>query len=261
MHRFGPRIGVPGEPKEGGGLSFPTRMGFSAPEQSVKITMKRAFTLIELLVVIAIIAVLASILFPVYGRAKLAAKGSACISNLHQQGAAVMLYMNDNDDYYPQAVDPSDKAHPEMWDAFPDFKAKIPGMPLMSEALQPYLKNHDVFHCPADTGSLVLDDHFPFLYNAHPSQYQQFGSSYLYRTEITMTNQSQTSIDNPTQVNVFFDGAGHWHGSAPQATKDDTLQQFVDKCSQYRYCTLFGDIHVKSLHHDQLQKAWATPLE
>lgn len=223
--------------------------------------MRKGFTLIELLVVIAIIAVLAAILFPVYGRAKLAAKGSACISNLHQQGAAIMLYMNDSDDQFPQAVDPSDKLHPEMWDAFPDFKAKIPGLPLMSDALQPYLKSKDIFHCPADTGSLVLDDHFPFTYNAHPSQFQQFGSSYLYRTEITMTGQSQTSLSNPTHINVFFDGAGHWHGSAGPASAGDALDQFLNKCAQYRYSVLFGDVHVKSQTYDQLQSDWATPLE
>ena len=223
-------------------------------------SMKRAFTLIELMVVIAIICILAAMLFPVYGKAKLAAKGAVCISNLHQAGAALMLYMNDNDDYFPQAVDPSDKIHPEMWDAFPDFKAKIPDLPLMAEVLQPYLKNYDVFHCPADTGSLVLDDHFPFTYNGHPSQYKAFGSSYLYRTEITMTGQTQTSLSNPTATNVFFDGAGHWHGGAEQAAATDTIEQFLQKCSVYRYNVLFGDIHCKSLHHDQLQKAWATSL-
>lgn len=43
--------------------------------------MKRrpnGFTLIELLVVIAIIAILAAILFPVFARAKDAAKDTAC---------------------------------------------------------------------------------------------------------------------------------------------------------------------------------------
>ncbi len=63
--------------------------------------MKRAFTLIELLVVIAIIAILAAILFPVFAQAKEAAKKTACLSNNREIGIGVLMYMNDNDDYYP----------------------------------------------------------------------------------------------------------------------------------------------------------------
>jgi prepilin-type N-terminal cleavage/methylation domain-containing protein len=63
--------------------------------------MKRnrsAFTLIELLVVIAIIAILAAILFPVFAQAKLAAKGTASLSNTKQQSLGVIMYTNDYDD-------------------------------------------------------------------------------------------------------------------------------------------------------------------
>ena len=61
--------------------------------------MKRsAFTLIELLVVIAIIAILAAILFPVFAQAKQAAKKTADLSNMKQQGTATQIYLNDSDD-------------------------------------------------------------------------------------------------------------------------------------------------------------------
>jgi prepilin-type N-terminal cleavage/methylation domain-containing protein len=59
---------------------------------------KKAFTLIELLVVIAIIAILASILFPVFAQAKLAAKKTVSISNLKQIGLASKMYEGDYDD-------------------------------------------------------------------------------------------------------------------------------------------------------------------
>jgi len=61
----------------------------------------KAFTLIELLVVIAIIAILASILFPVFAQAKQAAKKTVCISNQKQIGTAIQMYLNDVDDTLP----------------------------------------------------------------------------------------------------------------------------------------------------------------
>ncbi len=59
---------------------------------------KKGFTLIELLVVIAIIAILAAILFPVFGRARENARRSACQSNLRQIGLGIQQYMQDYDE-------------------------------------------------------------------------------------------------------------------------------------------------------------------
>lgn len=62
---------------------------------------RKGFTLIELLVVIAIIAILAAILFPVFARARNAAKASNCESNLKQIGNALKMYLSDWEDTYP----------------------------------------------------------------------------------------------------------------------------------------------------------------
>jgi len=64
----------------------------------------RAFTLIELLVVIAIISILASILFPVFARAREQARKASCQSNLKQIGIAMMMYTQDYDEKYPFAA-------------------------------------------------------------------------------------------------------------------------------------------------------------
>ncbi len=61
----------------------------------------RGFTLIELLVVIAIIAILAAILFPVFAKARQAARASSCQNNLKQIGTALNMYSQDYEETYP----------------------------------------------------------------------------------------------------------------------------------------------------------------
>ena len=222
--------------------------------------MRRAFTLIELLVVIAIIAILAGILFPVFARAKAAAKQASCLSNLHQIGIAMTLYMTDYDDFYPHAIDASDKYDSSIWNAFPAFQAQIPYMPLMSEALQPYVKSHEIFHCPSDTGTGLLDNHYPDLFQTSPSLFFKYGSSYLYRTELTFRGASDTQLSAPASINVMMDGAGNWHGSTPELEKGDDVSTYLQLIQGYRYNTLFADNHAKNLNFDTLQTAWATPL-
>ncbi len=58
---------------------------------------KKAFTLIELLLVISIIAILAALLFPVFGSAREKARQISCDSNLHQIGLAIDMYAQDYD--------------------------------------------------------------------------------------------------------------------------------------------------------------------
>lgn len=64
---------------------------------------RRGFTLIEMLVVISIIALLAAILFPVFGRVREGGRRTACASNLKQLGLAFAQYRQDNGGRFPGA--------------------------------------------------------------------------------------------------------------------------------------------------------------
>jgi prepilin-type N-terminal cleavage/methylation domain-containing protein/prepilin-type processing-associated H-X9-DG protein len=64
---------------------------------------RRGFTLIELLVVIAIIAILAAILFPVFGKAREKARQSQCTSNQKQIALAFQIYSQENQERLPLA--------------------------------------------------------------------------------------------------------------------------------------------------------------
>ena len=225
--------------------------------------LRRAFTLIELLVVIAIIAILAGLLFPVFAQTKRAAKKTACLSNLKQAGAAISLYMADSDDVFPCALDASDKYAPNIWTTHPEWKARIEAMPMLQDVLLPYMKSKEVFHCPADSGAEYLDNHFPEKIVAKSSMFGNYGSSYFFRTEIAFKYMTQTRFKLPADVNVLFDGAGHWHGDgrALNAGDEANPSNVIQLLDTYRYNTLYGDFHAKSLNYNTLQAAWSTDLE
>jgi len=85
----------------------------------------QGFTLIELLVVIAIISILASILFPVFSRARAKGREADCISNVRQLCMAFAMYANDADEIMPVCTTTF------SW----------------CDALYPYTRNRQIYTC------------------------------------------------------------------------------------------------------------------
>ena len=140
-----------------------------------------AFTLIELLVVIAIIAILAAILFPVFGRARENARKSSCQSNLKQLGLAALQYQQDNDEL--------------------SIPGRIggPGTVAFSwtTLVMPYLKNSQILVCPSD----VPNVHGPIT----------CGYTYNFYAGINSAGTDPrrlSSVILPAQVPMFVDAGG-----------------------------------------------------
>jgi len=122
----------------------------------------RSFTLIELLVVMAIIALLAALLLPALGRTKEQGRATACLSNLHQTGIALELYVQDNNNRLPTMYDNS-------------LTTITNTNPAPDLVLSNYLGNVRVLRCLSDKWPVGT----PLLYpQKPPTLFDQTGSSY-----------------------------------------------------------------------------------
>ncbi|MBU0608752.1 MAG: DUF1559 domain-containing protein [Armatimonadetes bacterium] len=108
----------------------------------------RGFTLIELLVVIAIIAILASILFPVFARAREQARKSACNSNVRQLIMALLQYAQD----YDETLCPYSNGD--------GYQGSLgyggADGPRWADIIMPYVKNSQIFTCSSSQTKMTL---------------------------------------------------------------------------------------------------------
>jgi prepilin-type N-terminal cleavage/methylation domain-containing protein/prepilin-type processing-associated H-X9-DG protein len=142
-----------------------------------------AFSLVELLVVIAIIAILAALVLPVLSRSKESARSTACVSNLHQIGLALQMY-----------VDANNNTLPVMRDASMDTNAApTNNVPSVDIVLKNELGNTNVLRCPSDFAGI----------------FQLTGSSYGWNSLLNGQNANRLVVMgmnfNPHAIPVFFD--------------------------------------------------------
>ena len=112
----------------------------------------RAFTLLELLVVIAVIGALAALLLPVFGRVQESGRATVCLSNLHQIGVALQLYVQDNRNRLPVMRDKS--------------LTTTNSLPSPDLVLSNYLGNIRVLKCPSDRGNLFQSTGSSYSWNS-----------------------------------------------------------------------------------------------
>ena len=174
-------------------------------------TSRRGFTLIELLVVIAIISILASILFPVFARARENARRSSCQSNLKQIGLGIQQYTQDYDEKYP-------------------LEQISSGIPYVS-AIQPYVKSTQIFICPSAPQTLRYDSGddgvaLDATWETRLSDGYQFVArgTYGMNTNLTLTDgMSIAAVDQPAEVPLAFDCS--WLGAGFATLPGDNVME------------------------------------
>jgi general secretion pathway protein G len=174
---------------------------------------------------------------------------------------AMAMYIQDSDGMYPWGADPSDK-NTTIWTPFPNFYAEVQSMPLLTNLLTPYVQSKQVWRCPSDTGFDYLDTNIAgstsIALNARPSMFQAFGTSYMYRTEITLKAKSDSNLAGirpngeeagPSEINILMDGNGHWHGSWLASSR--------------RYNVLMADGHAVSQNPEQyfITSSWGLKIQ
>ena len=146
---------------------------------SVKALLCSSFSLVELLVVIAIIAILSGLLLTTVSRAKESGRATACLSNLHQIGIALQLYVQDNNNRLPIMRDYSLTTSNDL--------------PSPDRVLSNNLGNFKVLDCPSDRQRV----------------FETTGSSYSWNSLLNGEDADHLSAlginFNPHQIPLMFD--------------------------------------------------------
>lgn len=204
---------------------------------------RRGFTLIELLVVIAIIAILAAILFPVFAKAREAARSSSCKSNLKQLATGWQMYAQDYDELTIPIRIGGAGSRAFRW----------------NEIVQPYMKNQGILGCPSNSRKGIS-----YTYN-----FSAGGPNGKIMADIRLPAQTPLFVDafgsaDPLQSLVFIipGATGGPRTIIPRRLNNTNITVAVhqDNVDAYPWADLhsdtanyaFADGHVKAYRYSQI---------
>ena len=180
---------------------------------------RTGFTLIELLVVIAIISILASILFPVFARARENARRASCLSNLKQIGLGVMMYTQDYDEHYPLSLwqvgglsGTTNQVQSPRVPGTPAAEFGGSGTYTFMDFIFPYVKSLQLFECPSFNNPYPTSTSWKnppsYSYNTFLSGYRQGASSYPSYPPLSMA-----AIPRAAETVMILDGPQAIHAT------------------------------------------------